>query len=74
MWAATVEVGGYEWLVVGETEESVHMALLREYRKFCHNNKPMHPDCPRQHCVWQEFNDYWGPRVQEVELGRVYWP
>ena len=63
-WIGTVDYAGYLLRVVSRTKKGAQTALFQEY-------------CKQKNVefkTWVEFDDYFGPWVQEAKLNEVIWP
>jgi predicted RNase H-like HicB family nuclease len=71
------DIFGYGMSVAGETEEECLKALKRAYRDWSKDRSDdygdMRDENGRKLTRFEKAMESWGGRVDEVELGKLYW-
>ena len=69
IWIGTIEgIFGYGMIVVGNSKKECMKALRKDYDESKKGRKEM-----TSQKIFLEAFEYWGGRVEEVKIGKVYY-
>ena len=73
-WIGSFDLAGYELQVLSKTRNGAAAALKREYDAWVERTAKSSGFRPQAFKTFAEMDEYFGVRLEEVELDKVVWP